>query len=376
VKSRGQAVWIKFGLHLARAGSHAPGPVFHRWYPKGEQDSIHLDAGHPKTEMKVWLDLVVPSGLASFALETDTNPEDQGAIECGPLRGLLKIRDVDERTVSVLKEFDVEAFLEEASKREPDFSDLTAGVPPDYVEFAKRVSRDLIFPAVNALVEKLRVEYGQYWLQQPRSWDSRDESLSSYCAHFRLMWGLSAEGPWHKLRPGLPTSMGHIEMAAKSRFREFLEEADWRQIQQEPTFAEDSSVVAQVAMNARQLLDEGQTRYALVECATALEIAVQGFLRREAEGQEELVQLVRDRSREPRPWQLFAVTAGRVPNDDITAACRAIKMRNDLVHDGVDPGDSARSACEGALSVVQALVKPTVRKLPSLSVGNLITPSW
>jgi hypothetical protein len=370
-------LWFKFGLHLTEQRSDVRGPVFHRWHPRGSDNAIELDTGDPNASLRIWFALEVEASLGLFSLEKIEDLANQGAVQGGPLRGLLSLKGVDDQTVEILEEGAVEKAMEravEAGSVDPDTASQL--VSDKYVTLAKRVAQKIIQPSVSRFVERLRNEYGQYWLVPPREWDSTQESLGGFCSHLQLRWSTNPDGKWRKLLPDLPEACGVLEVGGKDSFKQFITETDWDHIGETLEYEPARALAVDLTLRARRLLDEGNVHFALIESVTALELAVRVFVRAAADGRKALLKKLQEMYDQPRPWQVIAVGLGRVSNDDLIAACDAIRMRNKMVHDGAAPEDRARDACVSVLHVVQVLISPALQKMPSIAIGNLRTNSW
>ena len=146
-------LWFRFGLHLTEQRSDVRGPVFHRWHPRGSDNAIELDTGDPNASLRIWFDLEVKASLGLFSLEKIEDLANQGAVQGGPLRGLLSLKGVDDQTVEILEEGAVEKAMEravEAGSVDPDTASQL--VSDKYVTLAKRVAQKIIQPSVSHFV--------------------------------------------------------------------------------------------------------------------------------------------------------------------------------------------------------------------------------
>src|SRR5262249_1992116 len=132
----------------------------------------------------------------------------QGKLDGGFLRGELEVRNVSDDVLTVIQANSI-------GKEE-------------YIAFGKRVIK-LIYPPVSKLVRILRTNFGQYWLQEIDTWDSRRQTLGSYCSNHRILWSSDRGANWQNFVPDERTVYIHgaTITVGGTRFDEFLTQGDW-----------------------------------------------------------------------------------------------------------------------------------------------------
>ena len=80
---------INLELYELQTLNRNHGPLFHRWLPDGQQDSIVLDTGHPNSDLEVWFERrgFVDDGWIRFDYKRrEVDPEimsKQGVLDAG-----------------------------------------------------------------------------------------------------------------------------------------------------------------------------------------------------------------------------------------------------------------------------------------------------
>ena len=182
------------------------GPLFHRWLPDGMKDAIILNIDQ-NTELEIWFERFgyVDGPSIEFDYhrqEVDPNIIPQQAIlEAGPLMGMLKISEISEEELYVIKKNSIEN--------------------EKYIKFGKKIVNKLIYPHVASFIHILRTNYSQYWIQDLEKWDSRNESLGRYCSkRLHLNWSLDDGKTWSDFIPNKP--IGQIHLKSRIGFRKIF----------------------------------------------------------------------------------------------------------------------------------------------------------
>lgn len=349
-------LFLTFTIHLERSdlsSSHpAHGPLFHRWLPDGEKNAIPLPTGTPNVAILAWFYRAgtVIGGFVEYQQGGSFDQKlisTQGILDAGHLCGRMVFKNVSN-------------------------TDLDAIGGPigntAYVKFGKSLVKTLI-PPLSTFVDTLRVKYGQYWLSPIPRWDSRRESLGAYCQTLQLRW--STDGTtWARFLPDQPVIHLVGSLTPPEFFLTFLTETDWNDIYDNPPHDYVPPLGASVLLRARELLDNENLRYAFIEAATAAEITVDQLIR----DRTAPLQLPENISRVVElplstKLALLGVHEPALTNAEITDALKAIRLRNEIVHDGAEPKTDSLPALK-ALIKVTARLSSHIIKLPSAHVGN------
>ena len=239
------------------------GPLFHRWLPDGESDSISLLQSPGGTELRVWFDRCgyVDDKRIQFDPERrEIDPEVmacQGLLDAGPLNAELRYVGVSDEEIAAL--------------RRADFSAGRTDPEPLYEALGKRVSK-LIGPPIHKFTQLLAINYGQYWLQPWLPYDSTQHAtLGSYFSLCGAQWKSNTGEKWIPFRPSRLET--HFSAEIPSRFDEYLNKKDWRQLAQLAHSKEEPQLAVQCIALVNELVGQDRLRHALIECVTAFEVA-------------------------------------------------------------------------------------------------------
>jgi hypothetical protein len=357
------------GVEIAGRPAVGGGLLFHRWLPNGEADALSLVTPDVNTRLQVWIERTgyVENGWIQYDPQRhEVDPEvmnRQGILVAGPLRGSLELTDVSEDQIVALREGRI-------------------GSDP-YVALGKRVIKKVVGPAVPQFVKFLKITYGQYWLADFDPWDSRRESLGSYCGKIHAQWSLDDGAMWREFVPDNPIVYleGGILGGSGRRFREYITEQDWREIETALRARYEPTSGAPLLRRAQRLIDQGELRLALVEAVVALELSLSDFMRQRQGLGKFFEEALQSFWQLPLRSQLVVVASASALEraGDLGDAVEAIEARNKVVHEGWSPGDKeakdVRKWLMSLLRVAAALLPGTKVKLPWANLGgNYLLP--
>jgi hypothetical protein len=240
---------LRFAIQLENyelQDRHA-GPLCHEWLPDGEKDAVSIENKEEAATLQLWFERrgFVESGMIRFHhCRSEVNPEiisRQAVLDAGPLRGLLKLEELGEEVLTLIRE----------------------GLRGDdhYVALGKRVVKKLLEPHVSRFLRILSTNFGQYWISDRLvEWDSREQSLGRYCDLINLAWSLDGGQTWSPFIPNEPERAPVIIKLGRLRFDELITEEDWADLSK--AFREDynPTLAAVILGRAHELLDQGHVR--------------------------------------------------------------------------------------------------------------------
>ena len=338
------------------------GPLFHRWLPDGEKDAIRLETGDQAAKLNVWFERwgVVENNRIRFDLQHQKL--DAGTIaresylDGGPLLGTLEIDGLTEDQLEPLYE----------NKRGDE----------QYIRLGKRVVK-LLVPPIEAFLDVLSITYGQYWLDKPQRWDSREASLGLYCdAEFSLEYSLDADHTWAPFIPNeLELGLGTM-ISGVMRFRDYLTEKDWQEIQTLVQQGYRPSFAATLLARAQRLQDQQNLRHALIEGVTALELALSEFIRRRWLGNQDFLDRVAKFGDLALPTRVLIIATfiESLSSNDVAQAIKAIDRRNKVAHEGVEPTEDTMALLAGLFKTIAVLLPGPRLRSVSPNPLNMIVP--
>lgn len=341
-------------------GERPHGPLFSRWIPNGVDDAVNLLADSGNDHIRIWFQR--RGELVNDFIRYDRKAEGvpvsmmvrQGKLDAGPLFG--------EYITSQYMIEELDAALSESVNDDV------------YIQFGKRIVSAISGP-VSSFIHVLRCTYGQYWLPPLRSWDSREMSLGTYCANLYLR--LVVDGTTDEI-PFLPTNQGYrmeVKFPGKG-FREYLTESDWRFIQSMTTGGLEVSLAMRILGSVSQLIDNRMLRQAFLEATTSFELAM-GEYCKQVFGNANVDDRYKNQlSNIGLAARLIAIAPGLQGHKTrtISDAIRALEIRNEIAHEGYHPTGSDERYLRQLCEVIGQLLGHFVIKLPSLDIGNSLTP--
>lgn len=360
-------LWLRFGIILEDysvepyslvEGRHR-GPLFHRFLPDGENDAIHLNTADPNSDLKIWFErrgFVDDHGFIQFDYNREEIDETliskQAVLDAGPFWGLLELRNLSDEQI--------------AAVRENRLGDT------HYVALGKRVVK-LIQPRVAKLINILRTNYGQYWIDELAEWDSRTQSLGSYLsAPIQAKWSLDNGTTWSRFVPTEQEQHIQIRVAAKPGYQEYLTRDNWQELREVLNRDYEPTLPAFILTRARRLVEQGEAKQALIEAVTTLEVSLNDFISRKVGANQLLSDKVQSFWNLPLPAQVISVAAilGTIPLQEIETVVKVIDVRNKVVHDGSEPPEDTASDILKVLKVAAALLAGPQFKFPTYRHGN------
>lgn len=353
---------LRFAVHLKRNDFPdyvAPeGPYFHRWLPDGEVDAVSIAKEGASISVKLWFERTgyVDGGWIRYdPKRSEIDPKimcRQGKIQAGRLRGnaIVNILDDDELSAIV---------------NNSEGSDK-------YISAAKKIIR-LLHPILHNFIITLQTKYGQYWLKTLKYWDSRGESIGSYCSSgLSLHWSNDGGSTWNRFKPGELSV--HISAGGRN-FEEYVTAKDWNEIKTGFSSTRIASLASIILLGAHEFEDQEQYRQAFIEGTTALEIAINEYIRKRTTVNP-IIDSVQPFFSLPIHTQLstLAVGCNLINNDDVNYAIAAIRIRNEIVHEGKHPSDDNVKLLPPLFRVVAAFLEDGTYKFPSINGGNVQYP--
>lgn len=333
------------------------GPLFHRWLPDGEKDSISLKTNDPDAELKVWF---VKKGFADRTFRRPDLKQDSdhviseiGKIDAGSMKGLLILKNPSQEEVDTLSENNIGDEI--------------------YIKLGKRIVKKLIYKPINAFLNFLRINYGQYWIKELRVWDSRIIGLGTYCSLIYLKWSLDGGINWSDFKPENDFGMS-ISLEISGDYSEYITQNDWKELR-ELANNYSPSLAAIVLSRSHQLLDQGDIRYALLEAVTAFELSVNDYLRNKLSGYAELSNFIKDfntRNRNPDRMKIFsAFFNNEISLPTLEECLKAIEWRNKIIHEGKTLPDNFKVTIKVLQKTIGKFISGPRQRFPSATNSNI-----
>lgn len=343
------------------------GPLFHRFVPDGPNDAVFLTPEGDPHEIRIWFErsAKLEQGLLKWERHgsqfDETVMRRQAKLEGGPLRGDMLIDVSDEEMVSLLRS--------PKALNEPFGQD--AGDDPTYVSLGKRVI-EVLQPRLTNFISTLRNQYGQYWLEELSAWDSRRNTLGTYCSSvLSLVWWSEKTQDWRRFLPTNSGSRITAERPPGHGYAEYLTQEDWRRFQRSRCLTNVSTEV-QLLGNATRALDFGEYRQAFIEVMAALELVVARRLASTSEMAKRAIQSFLDRETQSAQVTVILLATG-ANSVEIELALQALKVRNRVAHEGYLPSAVEATALRNVMKTIQRLAGFEEIKSPVLTFDNMLS---
>ncbi|MFA5629331.1 MAG: hypothetical protein WC958_03650 [Dehalococcoidales bacterium] len=355
---------LKFSVTLKESKLHFShhGPLFHRWLPNGENDAIVKRNQEKGVEIKFWFERC---GFENHGfIEFDENRREvdldimakQGVLDAGPLKGMLVIQDVKQEEIDALQ--------------------LNRSGSPHYESLGKRIVA-ILYPEISRIINILRTNFGQYWIRPLERWNSHEHLLGSYCGlTLGLKWNVDGSDNWADFIPNNPEGIFRVILGLEKDFKEYITQDDWATLSGIIANEYSPSTAALLLAQTHQYLDQGNIKYAFIEGITALEIAIEEFIRGNIMGNKKLEKGIAGFWNLPLNTKMITIstTLGNVDSDDINNTIEAIETRNKIVHDNYNPLDSLRPQVLSLLKITSALISGPELRFPTINPGNALKP--
>lgn len=330
-------------------------PLFHRWLPNGTVDAITL-LENDTEKVWVWFER---KGYIDGSFIRYTEDADKQNFEITHMTRQAKLNAGHLRCRAELSDCTTEEF-EALSKETIDEA--------TFKKLGKRIAKLVPF-TVGTFVDLLRVRFGQYWIEPVPKWDSTSVNLEGFLSGTLPTWYSVDNGiTLKRFKFGQAQISTVVHAASKRDYEELLTEADWTSLRSVAASQPTPSIAETLLIAASEFRDRGQYRQAIVEAATALELAIGECLRRHAGALETQCRAFYNL---PLPAQtvVLLTTTMVATHDETKNVTDLIATRNKIVHEGFDPGFDSRSF-QLVLGVIARLLGNTTHKFPSVHLGN------
>jgi len=346
-------VFLKFGVNLedyqSSGNFRKHGPLFNKWLPDGEEDALLLNIDDLEdfiVILKLWFERrgSVRKDQIVFDYEKrEVSTEimsSQESLDAGPLLGSIELSGLSVEQLNLLYDDKVGDNC--------------------YEKIGKMIVNKIIYPNVNKLLNIIRVNYGQYWVAPLEKWDSRNQSLGSYCQNIELKWSLDRK-IWKPFIPNNPEEYLTLVLRDKSEEETLLlTKNDWKDILKLGKTGYDPTLAAECLARTDELLNRGNLKYALIEGVTAIEVALDEVIRSKLEynyhSKGEHIRIFSNLELTSR-LKMVVTFIDKIAPDDMELTLKAINTRNKIVHEGLSPGDEVKNEINALQRTIAILLK-------------------
>jgi len=334
------------------------GPLFQGWTPNGEADAIKLPTSGLSNTVNAWFERRFKPATQPLEYSfnhacqvSDAEVAQTSAIDAGYLFASCEIAEIPQAIMDHLLE----------KKTTFNVGDSTS----DNIQLFAKSLYKTFFPPIRRFSERLILECGQWWLESPREWDSRKETLGNYFQDHWVSCRLP-NGSRHFFVPTAPTTTPDISIRFVGGY---MTKSDWMRLAASATAEQTFSPALRILVDAERCLIEDQQLHALVQAITALEIAISEYTlscyraNSKASKQMSSWSESREETLGSRLAALFARSATH--SHQVESTLHAIALRNRIVHKGFRPADldELRSLTEATISLCRVLLNAEAFKM-------------
>lgn len=338
------------------------GPIFHRWLPDGEKDSISIKTKSKNVKVLVWFERCgfVKNGWIEFDYKKrEVNSailKRQAKLDAGPLRVRIEVKGITDKDIRILK----------SNKKGND----------SYIRLGKRLLK-ILYESIIPFIDTLRLYYGQYWLPELENWNSKDESLSSYFKYLYTKFSTDHGKTWKDFIPDKFKKEIRNVFTVQTDFSSYLSRECWKKLDYIDLSEFESTLAIKLLQTAHKLKDEGNYKQAIIEGSTSLEVAISDLFKNKLSLSQKLKNEMGSFWQLPIRTQLIVISSliEGLSVKSIENAIDIVKIRNKIVHDGFSPkiDFNKEKMLDGFFRVISKIISDKPIKFPSASIsGNFL----
>ena len=335
------------------------GPLFHKWLPNNDESAIILQAFRESIKIKVWFERrgVMKDKQIFYDDQKKKNTIDstriskQYILSGGHLFGSFEMADITQEELEVMTQ-------------NLQGNDL-------YVNLGKRVAK-MLAPPIIIFVDLLRINYGQYWLRPFHKWDSQKQSIGSYCRRILLRWKTENDNIWHDFIPNKLVDKITFEIWGDDKYLSYLNGEDWEDIKKLVQTDFKPDLALEILNRAHEEWDHSNYSRAVTDAITALEIAMDKRLKKVNESNNFQTQINKFDDKWDLDTKIFVIFNDLVPKETLFSAIQCIKLRNQIVHEGVRAHKTDKELFLGIKSCIKSIYPQITLKFPSIGAKQII----
>lgn len=334
------------------------GVVFHRFLPENESDKIQKKLQNGNGVISFWferrLKLVNKGGVTGekvfydykSKLEDENIISRQSHIGNEVLFGKLSIKNLSIDTLKAIENNKI------GSK--------------EYIKFGKEIVKS-IYTESKELIEIFRDLYRHFWIGKLKNWDSRTQSLSTYCKLvLHLKYSIDNGETWHLFQPDEPRNIIEIVGTIGHKYHEYISESDWLEIKKLYANSYRPSLISELIASSHETCSDGDLQKAFVEAVTALELSLAEKIKENNMMTDRIEKEIQAFYNLNLKSQLSIIAIGqeKLNSEKIESGFKAIDIRHKIVHEAYVPEEKEKIIFYQLLSLISILIQEPVTKFP------------
>jgi hypothetical protein len=327
------------------------GPFFHRWIPDSCDNAVVLPITEKGIIIKIWFEI----SKQTIVILDKKNINEDGKIEAGNLIAECSNIKISSELLEKLNN----SVLND----------------PDLVKFSKDLYK-YITHEINKFIKILSHLYGQYWLSEIPTFDSRLGSISYY---WNASWKKNETDTFKQFL----VDECSITIYSKTdenkndnlEFKNYINISDWLEIpnhMQGGTYLDN--IVFELIASANKHSKTNRLGFAFIDAYVALEIALNDLYKSKFNNSSAIDTKINDYLNNVDLPTKFVITASHyadLKKEQIENALESLKIRNKVAHEGYLPNSREKKYLYDLLDVINLLSGfPKIRRTKIIQ-GNL-----
>lgn len=257
-----------------------------------------------------------------------------------------------------------------------EYNSITTSKTNDekYIKFAKNLFSNVVLPTLNNFIRILREKYGQYWIEEIPKFNSKHESIGSYCARFNMKWSNDSGTSWNDFKPSNLVGRGvTVIMQGFEGFQNYISKNDWDDILQELKTDHPPIFPLQSMVKCWSFFDQNEIERSVIEGITSLELAVGYVIKEKLSRFNKSIKDINTIKHSDFPEKITLICSfhNLISSTELENSLLMYKLRNNLVHEGIIPDiGEVKLNIRGLLNTISKLLLDKSFRFPSVNSGN------
>ena len=333
----------------------------HRWLPNNRNDCIDFITGNSDFVLKGWFERRGTTQNTFFEYEPNKAEidesiiEKQGATDAGSLFCELEVKNMIKEQYDTIINSKID--------------------DPNYIKFTKRILPIMLQP-INNLIRIFRQKYGQYWLEEIPPYDSRSESIGSYCHGLGMKWSNDKGNTWNDFTPTPLIMRGvFILESPKTYYENYIKKEDWINILNDVKTDFLSKLPLEFLVRSWGYFDQGYIDRSVIEGITSLELTINLIFKEKLDRLHKVIDDIDKIKKSEFPEKIILICSfyESISEMELSGCLNVYKFRNNLVHDGIPINrDVVQQDIRNLLNTISKLLLNQSFKFPRAYPGNII----
>lgn len=327
------------------------GPTFHRFLPNNKFDKLERNLDSFDGKISFWFEKrgEKKGGFIKYNYSKKLIKEEdisrQAILDGGVLFGEVSINDIPIELLQILKD------------------NKTGDV--EYVSFGEKIVEEIIKHS-NNLINIFKHLFKQHWVENLVDWDSKFQSLGTYCDYeLSMKYTIDNGVTWKQFLPDKKRHEVHVTSNIITDYSDFILQDDWSLIKDLFESGFKHSTISFFLSMANETLNKGDLKKAFIESVTALDLAIKHIVKENPVINESSFNGKKfPNLRLPSKFNQISILSDKIDADEIENSIKAIKIRNKIVHEGYRPKEEDEIYLKSLFKSISKIINEPVCKFP------------